>query len=165
MAASASPNLTDPVFGLIYRPDNIRFDPAPHDLLVTCPAMANDRLTRELWIYGRTSNEGKTYLIVGGFYASRPPAPPKLETDPKGAIIEFDAVSCTLLGPAREVLQYPDDLLTQTVLRALVADLVRRYRTAFGGKVALDAALMVQHAMPAGQRDAPLRDALATVSN
>jgi hypothetical protein len=91
------------------------------------------------------------------------PAPPNPETDPKGAVIEIDAARCALFGPAREVLQYSQDLLPPPVLHALDANLVSRYRAAFGGAAALDAALKAQPAMPDGPRDAALRAALASV--
>lgn len=165
IAASTNSDAVDPVFGLVYRPDKIKFDPAPPNLLVTCPALTNQRWTRKLWIYGQAVDTDKTYLIVGGFYASRPPAPPELETDPQGAIIETRAAGCTLLGPAREVLRYPEGLLIRPVLHALDADLVRRYRAAFGGAAALDATLNAQHAMLRGPRDAALREALASKGN
>jgi hypothetical protein len=153
------------VFGLVYQPAKVKFDPAPPGVLATCPALQNARWTRRLWIYGQTRSGTKTFFIVGGFYVARAPAPPRLETDPKGAIIEIDAARCRLLGPAREVLQYPEDLLPLPVLHALDANLVRRYRAAFGGAAALHAALQAQHAMPEGPRDTALREALASTGD
>jgi hypothetical protein len=161
IAATIYPDVVDPVFGLTYSPDKIPFDPAPADLLAQCPALANAHWTRKLWIYGEAPSRDTNYLVVGGFYAARPPAPQQLETDPTGAVIETTAAGCTLLGPAREVLQYPEGLITQPVLRSLATDLVRRYRAAFGGSKALQAVLAAQHATPSGPRDGLLRDALA----
>jgi hypothetical protein len=165
-AASPAPNAVDPVFGLSYQPAKVRFEAAPANLLSICPELENARWTRKLWIYAQTDGPHGRVLVVGGFYAARPPAarPPsalKLETDPKGAVIETTATGCTLLGPAREVFRYPDDLVPPTVLRALAADLVKRYRTAFGGAATLANALRHQHREPTGARDAVLRDALS----
>jgi hypothetical protein len=125
----------DPVFGLSYQPDQVQFEPAPADLLAKCPALQNAMWTRRLWIYAKT--------------------------DPKGAMLKTSRAGCRLLGPAREVFRYPDDLVALPVLEALAADLVRRYRLAFGGSAALSRTLLQQHALPAGARDAVLRDALA----
>jgi hypothetical protein len=160
-ATTVSPRLIDPVFGLEYRPDRIHFEPAPPGLLVTCPDLVNARWTRKLWIYSQVRRQATEYLVVGGFYVNRPPAPARLETDPKGAILQTSASGCTLLGPAREVFQFPEGLVAKPVLTALAADLVRRYRAAFGGRAAMQAQLEAQHASPADPRDALLRDALA----
>jgi hypothetical protein len=163
MAASASPDAVDPVFGLAYNPDEVRFEPAPASLLVQCPALTNANWTRKLWIYGEARGPEGIYTVVGGFYAARAGSPAKLMPDPKGALIERTASTCMLLGPAREVLQYPEQLLSPSTLHTLVADLVRRYRVAFGGSAALQATLRDQHATLTDPRDTPLRDALASM--
>jgi hypothetical protein len=153
--------LVDPVFGISYQPEKIHFEPAPPGLLDTCRGLVNARWTRKLWIYAQASGQNTQYLVVGGFYVKRRSPPAKLETDPKGAILQVSDSGCTLLGPAREVLQYPEGLVASPVLTALAADLVKRYRSAFGGRAALQAQLEEQHASPVFPRDALLRDALA----
>lgn len=149
------------MFGLAYRPDRIRFEPAPPHLLAHCPQLENARWSRRLWIYGRAATPTGTVTIVGGTYVPKPPAQAAPLPDPKGAVIETSPGRCTLLGPAREVLQYPEDLIAPPVLHALIGDLVARYRAAFGGAAALRTVLRRQHALPTGRRDADLRDALA----
>lgn len=151
----------DPVFALTYAPEKVHFDPAPTDLLATCPELVNERWSRQLWIYAENRTPEGTFLVIGGFYASRPPAPAKLEIDPKGAVTEITASGCKLLGPAREVFQYPEGLVAAPVLKALAFDLVRRYRNAFGGAVALQTVLRNQKVHLTDPRDAVLRDALA----
>ena len=164
LALAAGPDVVDPVFGLAYDPNKVQFDVAPADLLTSCPALTNAQWTRRLWVFAAAQDTGGQYYIVGGFYAAQPGAPAKLMTDPKGAVVELTQSGCSLVGPAREVLQYPDQLVAPPVLRALVTDLVRRYRTAFGGPDALRAALRDQHAVLTGPRDAMLREALAAPS-
>jgi hypothetical protein len=161
IAAPLTSQALDPVFGLAYQPDKARFEPAPADLLTACPALQNARWTRKLWIYAQTETPDARVLVVGGFYVMRPAAGTAIETDPKGAMIETTPTDCKLLGPAREVFRYPDDLVAPPVLRALAADLVRRYRVAFGGTAAFKRILAQQRAEPAGARDAVLRDALS----
>jgi hypothetical protein len=151
----------DPVFGLSYQPDQVQFEPAPADLLAKCPALQNAMWTRRLWIYAKTDGPDGQVLVVGGFYLRRLSSTVRAETDPKGAMLKTSRAGCRLLGPAREVFRYPDDLVALPVLEALAADLVRRYRLAFGGSAALSRTLLQQHALPAGARDAVLRDALA----
>jgi len=160
--AIAAPAAVDPVFGLVYAPEKVKFTPAPAGLLAACPALANAHWTRELWIYAEDQTPDGTYLVIGGFYAAKPPAPAKLETDPMGAVIETTTSGCMLLGPAREVFQYPEGLIPTPVLQELAHDLVHRYRAAFGGAAALQTALRTQHAAPTSARDSALRDALSS---
>jgi hypothetical protein len=160
-AIAAAPPALDPVFGLSYQPDTTRFERAPADLLATCPALENARWTRKLWIYAQTETPAGHLLVVGGFYVMRPPASARMETDPKGAMIETTATDCKLLGPAREVFRYPDNLVPPPELHALAADLIRRYSVAFGGTAAFKKILVRQHAELGGTRDTVLRDALS----
>jgi hypothetical protein len=162
--ASAASQLVDPVFGLTYDPAKIRFEQAPTDLLTVCPALSSGRWTRELWIYAKTATEGGSLLIVGGLYRPRPGVDGKPMTDPKGAVIDLKGKNCTLLGPAREVLDYPEQLISPAMLDRLDNDLVHRYRAAWGGAATLIAALREQHVTLDAPPDRMLRDALGKKS-
>jgi len=165
VAAGTNTKAVDPVFGLTYSPEKIHFESAPTDLLATCSELTNKRWSRRLWVYAEDRTPDGTFLVIGGFYGARPPAPARFETDPKGAVAKINATGCTLLGPAREVFQYPEGLISPPVLKSLAVDLVRRYRTAFGGAEALQVALRTQHVQLTDPRDAILRDALASTQD
>ncbi|MDE1148052.1 MAG: hypothetical protein PW843_15735 [Azospirillaceae bacterium] len=156
--AKEVPHLTDPVFGLKYDPAHVKFDEAPTSLMTRCPNLANDRWDNRLWIYGQQDEAGTQYLIVGGLYVEK--ATGRSKPNPIGAIIAVTPEKCDLVGPARETLQAPTDLPADMAPH-LIDDLVRRYRTAFGGAPALNAALKAQHVDLTSHYDDTLRAALA----
>jgi len=82
--------------------------------------------------------------VLGGLYERRgPPAKgeKRFELDPKGVLLREQEGKCDLVGPAREVFEYPVDGVTGATLEALARDAVRRYAEAFGGKQPFLAAL------------------------
>jgi hypothetical protein len=99
-------------------------------------------------------------LVLGGLYERRaPPAKEekRFETDPKGVLLREHESKCELIGPAREVFEYPVDGVTAETLRALARDAVARYATAFGGSPRFLAALA------RAQKRADLTNARATI--
>src|ERR1017187_8205111 len=48
------PTATDPIFGLLYSPDAVRFEAAPDGLARTCPDLTTDRWNRQMWVFART---------------------------------------------------------------------------------------------------------------
>jgi len=137
------PRMTDPIFGLTYDSAKIRFEEAP-DVVARCPELVNERWSRRVFVFARSAEPSGTYLVLGGLYARRE-APAKgekrFETDPKGILLREHESKCELLGPAREVFEYPTDGVTTETLRALARDAVTRYATAFGGSPKFLAAL------------------------
>jgi hypothetical protein len=129
------PRITDPIFGLTYDSAKIRFEEAG-DVVMRCPELVNERWGRRAWIFARSVEASGTYMALGGLYERR--APPakgekRFETDPKGVVLREHESKCELLGPAREVFEYPTDGVMVETLRALARDAVARYATAFGG--------------------------------
>lgn len=137
------PRVTDPIFGLSYDPAKIRFEDAA-DVVARCAELTNARWGRRAWVYARNSESSGTYLVLGGLYERRE-SPAKgerrLELDPKGVLLRDHEGKCDLIGPAREVFEYPVDGVTSATLQALARDAVRRYAEAFGGKQPFLAAL------------------------
>ncbi len=134
--AGPIPPAKDPLFGLVYDSKLVRFDKATPELPKTCPDLANQRWTRTSWIFARTSQNEAEYLVIGGYYTTRDsaPAPPRYESDSAGALIQLTRTSCKLIGPAREVFDYPPAEIAPAVLRSLAADAVCRYADAFGSR-------------------------------
>jgi len=129
------PRVTDPIFGLSYDPAKIRFEDAA-DVVARCAELTNARWGRRAWLYARNIESSGTYLVLGGLYERRE-APAKgekrFEFDPKGVLLREQEGKCDLIGPAREVFEYPVDGVTSATLEALARDAVRRYADAFGG--------------------------------
>jgi hypothetical protein len=137
------PRITDPIFGLTYDSAKVRFEDAA-EVVTRCPELVNERWGRRVFLFARSVEPSGTYMVLGGLYERRaPPAKEekRFETDPKGVLLREHESKCELLGPAREVFEYPADGVTTETLRALARDAVARYTTAFGGGPSLLAAL------------------------
>ena len=65
---------------------------------------------RRAFLFARSIEPSGTYMVLGGLYERRE-APAKgekrFETDPKGVLLREQESKCELLGPAREVFEYP----------------------------------------------------------
>jgi hypothetical protein len=129
------PRVTDPLFGLSYDSTKIRFEDA-NEVIARCPELVNARWGRRVFLFARSIEPSGTYMVLGGLYEWRE-APAKgekrFETDPKGVLLREQESKCELLGPAREVFEYPVDGVTAETLRSLARDAVARYAAAFGG--------------------------------
>jgi hypothetical protein len=137
------PRITDPIFGLTYDSARIRFEEAA-DVVMRCPELVNERWGRRVFLFARSVEPSGTYVVLGGLYERR--APPakgekRFEADPKGVLLREHESKCELVGPAREVFEYPEDGVTVETLRSLARDAVARYATAFGGRPKFLAAL------------------------
>src|ERR1035437_10372582 len=49
------PAATDPIFGLVYSPDAMRFEAAPARPARTCPDLTSRPWNRQMWIFARTA--------------------------------------------------------------------------------------------------------------
>lgn len=137
-AAVVPAQMSDPLFGLSYDTDKIHFERLP-------AALARKAGLSDLpqWIYARSESAGGTFYIVSGFLRiqSDDPAQPgsSVEAD-FGAVLRQN-------GDKVEVLCVPDLLFDKDSpvppreLQPLLADAVKRYVAAWGGKPALQAEL------------------------
>jgi hypothetical protein len=157
--AATEPMRVDPVFGLRYDPDKVRFEPAPADITQHCPDLVNPKWNRQLFIYGRAGNPNDVLLALGGYFVDRT-NPAVTESDPKGVIAHLIGQQCELIGPAYEVLLFSQDELGAPAVRALANDAVRRYATAFGSPNAFRAALRQQGVKLDHPKAGVLRDAI-----
>ncbi len=153
------PRIIDPIFGLTYDSAKIRFEDAA-DIVMRCPELVNERWGRRVFLFARSVESSGTYVVLGGLYERR--APPakgekRFEADPKGVLLREHESKCELIGPAREVFEYPEDGVTAETLRSLARDAVARYATAFGGRPEFLAALA------GAKKRADLTNARATI--
>lgn len=120
------PRLTDPIFGLSYDPAKIRFEGA-NEVIARCPELVNARWGRRVFLFARSIEPSGTYTLIGGLYERREASAKgekRFETDPKGVLLREHESKCELIGPAREVFEYPVDGVTAGTLRALARDAV-----------------------------------------
>ncbi len=145
--------LQDPVFGLRYSVEKVKFDPLPAEIKAKCPELESKRWGRQLWIYAQATEGKSTYYVVGGYAINRFPStefPKKFEIDTVGAMFHVDGEICKLIGPPREEFQArPTEDIAPTILQQLGGDLVKRFTNAFGGIKALGAEFERQHLAPA----------------
>src|ERR1017187_2801317 len=154
------PTATDPIFGLVYSPDAIRFKAAPAALTRTCTDLTTERWNRQTWIFARTAAADGDYLVLGGFFlpkASRQP----LMVDKKGVLLRLKGSECHLIGPVREVFDYKPEDISITTLQALAQDAVCRFARAYGGKEKFLSALRRQHCNLADPKSSILKDAVS----
>ncbi len=158
------PRVTDPLFGLSYDSTKIRFEGA-NEVVARCPELVNVRWGRRVFLFARSIEPSATYTVIGGLYERRE-APAKgekrFEADPKGVLLREQDSTCELIGPAREMFEYPVDGVTAETLQALARDAVGRYAAAFGGGPKFLAALAREkkRADLANPRAAILREAM-----
>ena len=162
-ASSAEPAPIDPIFGLSYALNKVRFEPAPPDILERCPELANAKWNRQLFVYARAGAEDDFLLVLGGYFIERTSATraqPAPQPDPQGVVAHLVGRQCILVGPAREVFLFSQDELGVARLKALAQDAVHRYDAAFGAPAAFRAALRQQGVKLDHPRAGILRDAL-----
>jgi len=164
-SAQPLPTATDPLFGLTYDSTAVKFEPA---LYSQCLELTNARWNRKMWIFGRTTTSNITYVVIGGFYVKREGtgnASPAIEADPVGAVIRLKGKQCELIGPAREVFDYPSSEIGARVLKGLANDAVCRYIRAFGGKREFLDAIERQHIRFDDPHSTILKEAVFAASN
>jgi len=162
LAAAGEPpeEARDPIFGLSFQPAHVHFDPAPADLVKTCPDLVNARFDRRMWVFARLMADGADTMVIGGFYVARGGSGAKMFTDPQGAMLQRTDHGCVMIGPARESFDYKPDELDAAALQRLAADAVQRYSRAYGSLQAFQTQLRVQHADLSSPHSAVLRDAM-----
>lgn len=156
-------NLHDPVLGLRYHTDKVKFDELPPSVFAMCPDLVTERVGRRSWVYASAKESSRTYYVIGGYFVRsfpKPPDYPKYELDDLGAVVLIEGPNCTLIGPSLETFVVRDfDDTPLDILQKLSADLVIRLTRAFGGPERLRAALRNQQ-VNARRLSPELRDSL-----
>ena len=166
LAALAAPSVeaagavasADPIFGLSYTAETIRFEPAPKDITARCKDLVQPRFDRRLWVFAQAVVAGETYYVLGGYYVPR--AGGALQADTRGVVARLDKTRCITGGPVRDVFDSEPEEFSPAARRALAADAIRRYAAIHGGPAGLRAALARADIMPDRENSLSLRQAL-----
>jgi hypothetical protein len=156
--------LREPVLGLHYERARVKFDPMPAQVVANCADLAKDELSKPVWyVYGQTRDaSGRTFYVTGGYEEMLDGRPKyrRFLTEEPGLMFYADARTCQAVDPPRYVFDKPESAkaLTQSILKELAADVVRRLERAFGGperlKLELDKQRVNLDALPPELRDA-----------
>lgn len=163
-AGPATQPTVDPLLGLKL-PAGARFTAAPADLAQACPALANARWDRRMWIFaqaGNASTAAGEILVVGGELVERAGDKPTVEIDKVGVLLSRAPGACRLIGPPREVFDYGEDGVTEAALDALAQDAARRYAQGLGSPAALRKTLKRQRIQADQVKSTALRQAFFT---
>lgn len=117
--------MSDPLFGLSYDINQVRFEPTP----------SREIPKGQRWLLAKVQKDGCSYFIDVGLI--------EVESDAEPATVskesDFGAVGKTC-GPRTDVLGVPDNLFSDNAPvddalgKALIADAIARYSKAWGGK-------------------------------
>lgn len=144
--------LQEPILGLRYEPGKIKFDPLPAAELSKCAELIADDATlhSHFWIFAATQDAGKTYYLIGGYYARRQPGAGErnIELDEPGIALNIEGERCEVFGQARELFELPEQT-PEPVRRQLALDAQARLERAFGGTEKLSKELRRQRIDPA----------------
>jgi len=153
----------DPLFGLVFDPEQTKFEQTPPATLSLC-GIARPDAAYQSWIFAAADEADGRYLILGGLSRDLAASDPgKWTQDWRGELARVHGNTCDLIDPPREALMYPTDAshpLTAATVHDLAADAVRRYAQAFGSRKAFVDQLRGQEVFPDQARLAPLRDAI-----
>src|SRR5436305_300294 len=83
-----SPSATDPLFGVSYSPDVIRFEPLPQEVYGACSDLTNQRWNRKMWIFAKSATPDGELLVTGGFFVAKAGKPTEM-ADKKGAVLRL----------------------------------------------------------------------------
>jgi hypothetical protein len=136
--AQTSSTMDDPLFGIQYSHREVKFEHLPPALLRKCSDL-KDRYVAS-WVYAHTKSADNEYFIVSGLmpdYDQRTGKPTGTASpDVTGIIVSVRGSHCNL--ETQDSFYWrtdsPEWKLPDVVQRALAADALRRYSTAFGGK-------------------------------
>jgi hypothetical protein len=156
--------MTEPLFGLSYNPQKVRFEPAPASVTAHCPLLKG----RRLWTYSSWKDKKSAYWIVSGFITILPDdfsaRKGIAEPDPAGVVVELRGAECRMGTPeiffsgkiARGKKSLPAEP-NEAAINGLALDAIERYAKAFGGKGAfldeIDRQRVSTSALPSVLRD------------
>lgn len=132
--------MEDPLFGISYNPNKVRFEPVTTSLSEQCTELRTkyDRA----WIYGHWKGVDAEYFIVSGLakFHHEESGAPYVAPD-FGTAVELTSSRCIsahidylMLGDAA-VGTHPFVGLNDTILAHISEDALERYAKAFGGKI------------------------------
>lgn len=134
------PLMHDPLFGVTYLPSRVVFDPAPPDIY-RCESLRAPR--SRLWVFGKVVRREIIFYYLYGQWETDFGAGPTGEfeaANDEGIIVVLSPTACREIGAGYALSPDPKEReaalelgVTDTVVAALIADLVAREVKAFGG--------------------------------
>ena len=135
--------MQEPVFKLILNIKTSRLEPPPASVLTLCAEhLATEQWDSQDWLFATTQDGARDYYLVGGFFIRRSTG--QVTSDPFGAIFEITGDKCTVVGPARESLDYEMEEISPANRAKLAVDAVARLSAVMGGRKALAAEMRRQ---------------------
>lgn len=137
--------MADPLFGIAYNPQEVKFEEAPALIRRLCLNLRD----RKMWIYGHWKTEETEYFILSGFIGVYPDIPGRdnppqtgIQPDIVGTAVAITGTKCLddiseyfLRGEVDpNVEPGSSPIAPEAVLNEIAADAMERYARAFGGK-------------------------------
>jgi len=143
--------LWEPLLGLQFDRDLIRFERLPPQVFASCPTLADRESIKSHWyVFAMTTRgNGEIYYLVGGYSVRthpNPPEIPKYQLDDAGVIFRINRGRCSVYEEAARNMFAPNmaDEIPASILQALAHDHLQRLMRAFAGSSRLREALRKQ---------------------
>lgn len=143
--------LQEPLLGLQYDRERIRFEPLPAKLASKCRALNDSEEISGVWfIFAKASDaSGRTYYLLNGYDVDSKPASADQQYTAGGSgfILGVNGDKCEVLdGDARQLFSARvfDDEFPFDMMQRLAADFAARLAKAYGGADALRRELVKQ---------------------
>jgi hypothetical protein len=138
MSAQSKHYMNDPLFGISYDPQIIKFDNAPSSISRFCSGLRG----RRLWIYAYAKTADAEYFIVSGFRQLHPDCPGPVGVEPDfGIAVSLRDKKCVedqseyfLRGEINRAKGATPISATEAILNEIALDALCRYSRAFGSK-------------------------------
>lgn len=136
--ATGQQSMLDPLFGILYDPQQVQFESAPARVTQLCPKFHG----RKLWVYAHFRDARGDLFVVSGFVKDYTEGPVKKPVKPipdYGAAIALHANECQsdpldwFWSGETNPKNISPIKVTSAELNGLAADAIKRYVKAFGG--------------------------------
>jgi hypothetical protein len=141
--AEPLPKMEDPLFGIVYDPQQIHFDAVPVSLMKRCPDLRHQYV--EAWIFGHLKTADSEYFLISGlvqYHDQVTGAPTEIAPDETDGLVaalrdskclvdQADYFLSQQVNPARNATPI---MVPRSVVSGILQDAFRRDARAFGGK-------------------------------
>jgi hypothetical protein len=161
-AAVSSLAVRDPLFGLVFDPEIVRFEQTDPTVLTLC-RIAQPNAQYKSWVFAKAQEPDGVYLVLGGLSKVLEVRNAHWVQDWKGELVRLRGGTCDLIDPPLDALMYPEGAstpLTGQTVRDLAGSAVRQFIDAFGSRETFVGQLKKQGVFPNGPRLEVLRGAI-----
>ena len=133
--------LQEPVLGLQYEREKVKFEPLSRSVASQCDALNDNENIKGVWfVFARASDaSGRAYYLLNGYSIRKRPNPPdypKYTAGGSGFILGVDGKKCEVLeADARQLFKDRifDDEFPFDMMQKLAVDFAARLSKAYGG--------------------------------